>query len=33
VLPHDAAPMVEDLMDEGALAAQQALERAAKLQS
>ena len=33
VLPHDAAPMVEDLMDQGALAAQHALGRGAKLES
>ncbi len=33
VLPHDAAPMVEDLMDQGALAAQDALGYGAKLQS
>ena len=33
VLPHDVAPMVEGLTDEGALAAQSALGRGAKLES
>ena len=33
VLPHDAAPMVEDLMDQGALAAQRSLGCGAKLES
>ncbi len=33
VLPHDVAPMVEDLMDQGALAAQHALGYGAKLES
>jgi len=31
LLPHDAAPMVKDLMDQGALAVQHTLRRGAKL--